>query len=246
MAKQKMKKQVINLATIMAVALLLSACGRDPKKTGRIYMPDMTYSNAFETYASGPEGVKNTAGNDLSARLPVAGTIPYNYIPHDSAIRHNPAFLMSYIIKNHYAHNDPAKWQEEFDRAGKEIKDPLEYSDENLKEGERLYTIDCVPCHGAMGDGAGQLVELPGGGDGPFTSRPPVYSARLPQETDGNIFYVVSYGKNMMGGYGYQLSVKERWQVIHYIKKLAGIKGDDTGAGAAKADAPAAPAKKKA
>ena len=27
-----------------------------------------------------------------------------------------------------------------------------------------------------------------------------------------------------MGGYGFQLSVKERWQVIGYIKALAGIK----------------------
>jgi hypothetical protein len=26
-----------------------------------------------------------------------------------------------------------------------------------------------------------------------------------------------------MGGYGPQLSVKERWQVIHYIKNLAGL-----------------------
>ena len=72
------------------------------------------------------------------------------------------------------------------------------------------------------------IVELPGGGDGPFTSRPPNYKTRLPQVKDGNIFYVVSYGKNMMGGYGFQLSVKERWQVIHYIKSLAGMKGEGT------------------
>ena len=30
----------------------------------------------------------------------------------------------------------------------------------------------------------------------------------------------------MMGGYGYSLNVTERWQVIHYIKSLAGIKGE--------------------
>ena len=35
-----------------------------------------------------------------------------------------------------------------------------------------------------------------------------------------------------MGGYGYSLSVKERWQVIHYIKSIAGIEGDATGAAA--------------
>jgi hypothetical protein len=88
-------------------------------------------------------------------------------------------------------------------------------------------------------------VELPGGGDGPFASRPPAYKTRLPQVNDGNIFYVVSYGKNMMGGYGYQLNVKERWQVIHYIKSLAGITGELTGGQVAETKAPAKPAKKK-
>jgi len=222
-----MRKHIIKLVPVAAAVLLLTACGRNPKETGRIYMPDMTYSNAYETYST--SDIKTPEGNDMSARKPAANTIPYGYIPDDSVVKRNPALLMSYVIKNHYTH-DAAKWQEEFDRAGKEIKDPLAYTDENLAEGKRLYNIQCTPCHGEKGEGNGQLVELPGGGDGPFTSRPPAYKTRLPQVADGNIFYVVSYGKNMMGGYGFQLSVKERWQIIHYIKSLAGITGDATGA----------------
>lgn len=205
----------------MLAALILASCGTDPRKPGKIYMPDMTYSNAFETYSA--SDLENGDGNKMSARKPVAGTIPYGYIPSDTTIKTNPALLMSYVIKNHYTH-ETAKWQEEFDRAGIEIKNPLAPTDENLAEGKRLYNINCTPCHGEKGEGNGQLVELPGGGDGPYTSRPPAYTSRLPQVNDGNMFYVVSYGKNMMGGYGYQLSVNERWQVIHYIKSLAGIK----------------------
>lgn len=225
-----MKNQIIKLLPVAAAALLLVACGRDPKKPGRIYMPDMTYSNAYETYSE--SAVPGATGAGMSARLPVHGTVPYGYIPDDSAIRSNPSLLMSYVIKNHYAYDythDPAQWQEEFDRAGKEIKDPLPATDANLAEGKRLYDINCTPCHGEKGEGNGQLIELPGGGDGPFTSRPPAYKTRLPQVSDGNIFYVVSYGKNMMGGYGYQLNVTERWEVIQYIKSLAGIKGELTG-----------------
>ena len=181
-------------------------------------MPDMTYSNSYKTYTE--SDISTPEGNKMSARKPVANTIPYGSIPDDSSVRRNPAYLMSYVAKNHFTH-DAAKWQEEFDRAGNEIKDPLPYTEENVSEGARLFNIQCTPCHGTKGDGAGQLVELPGGGDGPFTSRPPDYKTRLPQVKDGNIFYVVSYGKNMMGGYGFQLSVKERWQVIHYIKNMA-------------------------
>jgi mono/diheme cytochrome c family protein len=215
-----MKHSFIKLAPVAAIALLLTACGRDPKSTGRIYMPDMTYSNSYKTFVE--SDVKTPEGNAMSARLPVANTVPYGYIPDDSAVRKNPALMMSYVIKNHYTH-DAAKWQEEYDRAGNEIKDPVAYTDENLAEGARLFNIDCTPCHGTAGEGNGQLVELPGGGDGPFASRPPAYKTELPKYKDGNIFYIVSYGKNMMGGYGFQLSVKERWQIIHYIKKLAGI-----------------------
>jgi cytochrome c len=161
-----MRNQIIKLIPIAAVCLVLAACSRaggdDP---GRIYMPDMTYSNAYETYST--SDIKTPEGNEMSARTPVWGTIPYGYIPNDSDIRKNPAYLMSYVIKNHYTY-DAAKWQEEFDRAGKEIKDPLPYTDDNKSEGQRLYNINCTPCHGTAGEGNGQLVELPGGGDGPF------------------------------------------------------------------------------
>ena len=88
-----------------------------------------------------------------------------------------------------------------------------------------MYEINCTVCHGEKGDGNGQIVELPDGSDGPYTARPPKYSERLKQINDGNIFYSVSYGKGQMGGYGFQMSVNERWQVIQYIKKMAGVDG---------------------
>lgn len=216
-----MKRQIIKLIPVVAVAILFASCDRAGKNhTGRIYMPDMTYSNAYETYSASE--ITTPEGNNMSARKPVEGTIPYNYIPSDPRIKTNPALLMSYMAKNHYTH-DPAKMDEERVRAANEIQDPLENSAENLAEGKRLFDINCTPCHGEKGEGNGQLIELPGGGDGPFTSRPQPYKTLLPPLKDGAIFYSVSYGKNMMGGYGFQLSVNERWQVIHYIKSLAGI-----------------------
>ncbi len=203
----------------VVICLLLSSCERAGKdQTGNIYMPDMTYSNAYETYSASE--ITTPEGNNMSARKPVAGTIPYGYIPDDVKIKTNPALLMSYVAKNHYSYN-PDQQDADRIRAASEIEDPLEASAENLAEGKRLYEINCTPCHGEKGEGNGQLIELPGGGDGPYTSRPQPYKTLLPLLKDGAIFYSLSYGKNMMGGYGFQLSVNERWQIIHYIKSLA-------------------------
>lgn len=216
-----MRKQIIKLVPVAAAILMLASCDRAGKNNpGRIYMPDMTYSNAYETYSESP--IATPEGNNMSARKPVEGTIPYGYIPNDEKIKTNPKLLMSYVAKNHFSH-EVSKQDAERVRAGEEIADPLEYTDENLAEGKRLYNINCSPCHGEKGEGNGQLVELPNGESGPFTSRPNPYKTLLPTLKDGAIFYSVSYGKNVMGGYGFQLSVKERWQVIHYIKNLAGI-----------------------
>jgi mono/diheme cytochrome c family protein len=216
-----MRKQTMKLILGFAAFLMLASCNRAGKNnTGSIYMPDMTYSNAYETYSTSE--ITTAEGNNMSARQPVPGTIPYGYIPDDPKIKADAGMLMSYMIKNHFSH-DLTQQDAERLRAGNEIKDPLEHSEENLAEGKRLYDINCSPCHGEKGEGNGQLIELPGGGDGPFTSRPQPYNTLLPPLKDGAIFYSVSYGRNMMGPYGFQLSVNERWQVIHYIKKLGGV-----------------------
>ena len=227
-----MRKQIIIVATVSAVIFLLSSCGFDPKKPGRVYMPDMTYSNALETYA--PSDIVNEDDDSVSTRKPVKGTIPRGWIPTDERIRTNESFLASYMAKNYFVH-DAAHWDEEYAKAAATIKDPLEFNDENKAAGKKLYSIHCINCHGAAGNGQGNLIVLENGSDGPYPAVPPDYKAKLPTLKDGNIFYSVSYGKGMMGGYGYSLNVTERWQVIHYIKSIAGIEGEAGGA-VAKAD----------
>ena len=81
-----MRKQIIKLIPVLAVAALFASCDRAGKdQTGRIYMPDMTYSNAYETYSTSE--LTTPEGNNMSARKPVEGTIPYGYIPDDAKIK---------------------------------------------------------------------------------------------------------------------------------------------------------------
>ena len=69
-----MRNQIIKLIPVVAVALVLASCGRDVKEPGRIYMPDMTYSNSYKAYTA--SDIATPEGNFMSARYPAAKTIP--------------------------------------------------------------------------------------------------------------------------------------------------------------------------
>jgi len=87
----------------------------------------------------------------------------------------------------------------------------------DAKEAERLYLINCGICHGAKLDGNGPLYK---DGNGPYAAKPAalVGDAKYENMPDGQMFYSVAYGKNLMGSYASQLSKRQRWMVIKYIK----------------------------
>lgn len=92
------------------------------------------------------------------------------------------------------------------------LKAPFPADEKSLKKGAHLYNIYCAICHGNTGDGQGQLVK-----NEKFLGVPN-YKDR--QITEGSIYHVIMYGRNMMGSHASQLNEKERWQVVHYVEKL--------------------------
>lgn len=101
---------------------------------------------------------------------------------------------------------------EGYDAAKANLKSPLEVNEENLANGKKMFDIYCASCHGFKGDGKGKLVE-----NGKFLGVPN-YKDR--QITEGSIYHVIYYGRNMMGSHAGQLTEKERWQVVQYVQKL--------------------------
>ena len=91
-----------------------------------------------------------------------------------------------------------------------------------MKEAERLYLVYCGICHGAKLDGNGPLWK---GGDGPFPAAPKnLTDPDIVGQGDGQLYYTMTYGKNKMGSYASQLSDKQRWMVVHYIRtKIGGV-----------------------
>ena len=179
-----------------AGTLLITSCSDVKRKPGSIYMPDMAYSRAYESYAD--HSNLDKAGINYTSK-PVSGTIsrgeemPF-HIEKDAI-----ADTTNYV-------------------ASKAVKSPIDsLTETDHKEAERLYLVNCAICHGAKLDGNGPLYK---GGDGPYPAKPAtlVGDAKYEAMPAGQMFYSVTYGKNLMGSYASQLSRKQRWQVITYIK----------------------------
>ena len=182
--------------TFLTAVVVLTSCSDVKRKPGSIYMPDMAYSRAYESYADHSnlteKGINYTA-------MPVAGTMPRG------------AEMPFHIEKD--APGDTTNYY-----ASRAVKNPIDsLSKTDNDEAERLYLINCGICHGKNLDGNGPLWK---NGDGPYPSAPknliadPIVSV-MPE---GQMFYSVTYGKNLMGAYASQLSRKQRWMVMKYVK----------------------------
>lgn len=191
-----MNKPAVFLSALAGtVILMMTSCGHDPKDPGIVYMPDMYTSPSYEVYSSNPNFT-----DSLTMQTPVSGTVPRGY-----------AFF-TYPSSN-----------EGYEAASRDVKNPLVFNEANLLEGERLYGIFCIHCHGEAGQGDGNLVAI-----GKFPP-PPSYSTgnssrggMMKDLTDGKIFHTITYGINLMGPHASQINPEERWKIVMFVHKLQG------------------------
>jgi mono/diheme cytochrome c family protein len=82
-----------------------------------------------------------------------------------------------------------------------------------MTNGKELFTAMCQHCHGEKGDGNGPMVA-----SGAYVGVPAY--ATLTALSDGQIYYSIYYGKNMMGAHNSLLSKKEIWTLVHYVRQF--------------------------
>jgi mono/diheme cytochrome c family protein len=85
------------------------------------------------------------------------------------------------------------------------------FSEETRKEGEKLYTVNCMSCHGNPGKG-NYLALVPPPGD-PATEK-------IQRNRDGEIFYKVTVGKGQMPSFRSVLTTDEIWKTVSYIRSF--------------------------
>ena len=203
-------KNIVLAASIFSLGLGLVSCGgasgNDP---GRAYMPDMYYSRAYEAY-----GYNNVGGEYDSLRQ---RGILYNGLPVPGTVARGE------ILPYHLTGDTTGL------KAADAITNPLDTLSKDpkqLKEGERLFLVNCAICHGPALDGNGPLWK---GGDGPYPAKPQVLNdAQAKGWKDGHYYHVITFGKGAMGSYASQLRHEQRWMVINYIRSKQGGGASDT------------------
>lgn len=156
------------------------------------------------------------------ARLPVKGTLPMGFeIPAKPAADGvKPARIAFTSGLGYY---DTGKIGDFYgDGLPAEItSDPAVFNEEFIKRGEQRYNINCAICHGVSGNGKGVTskygiltafnFQQPGNLD-------PANAAAY--RADGAIFDVITNGKGLMGSYGGNITLRDRWAIVAYIRSL--------------------------
>lgn len=202
------------VVSVITLSIIISSCSDIKRKPGSIYMPDMTYSRALETYASLDSTVFTTDPQKRGREIfynakPVAGALALGELSEYTLPDDSAGYAMSASVKNPLA--------------SLTRKDSLEAS--------RLFNINCAICHGAEGKANGPL----------STSGKIGAVANLTLDlyismADGTMYHSIFYGKNNMGSYASQLSRKQRWQMVQYIRTLQPKSATSATAAATKTD----------
>lgn len=91
---------------------------------------------------------------------------------------------------------------------------PLTVTAEVLDRGQQRFNVFCAPCHSRLGDGQGMIVKRG------FRAPPSFHIDRLRTAPVGHFFDVITNGFGAMPDYAQQVSPRDRWAIIAYIRAL--------------------------
>jgi mono/diheme cytochrome c family protein len=103
--------------------------------------------------------------------------------------------------------------QNEADRAGAELKNPLEPTPAVLAHGKFVYENVCITCHGPRGAGDGHVTAL-------FPKPPSLMTQKVRDWPDGQLFHRPMRGQGSMPSHARQVDANDVWSVIHYIRQM--------------------------
>lgn len=142
------------------------------------------------------------------SRLPVAGTIPHSSDDGVFSVefgKGRTGYYYTGIEGDYYGTGMPA-----------ELELTADGVDAFLARGEDRYGIYCAICHGEAGDGGGTVAKI--GQLAVANLRQDIFKSDA--YPDGRVYDVITNGKGLMGAYGMNIPVKDRWAIVAYMRAL--------------------------
>lgn len=93
---------------------------------------------------------------------------------------------------------------------------PVKPTPESIAQGKKWYGYDCAMCHGKDGDGKGDV-----GADMKLKVSDFTDPTTLKESTDGELFYIIKFGKADMPPEGARVKTDELWDLVNYVRSLA-------------------------
>jgi|ERR1041385_617114 hypothetical protein len=183
---------------VIATMGLLGKRGSHFRKTPLYIFPDMERQLKLR-----PQKESGFFTNGLTSQLPVPGTVARS-VPLQTAsgaiypFEDSPVNTGRITGTTNFLENNP-----------------LPITAELLERGRQRFTINCSPCHGAIGDGKGITQRI-----GAMAVVGNLHDKRMVEMPDGEIFYVITNGRNLMGAYGPNVDVRDRWAIVAYVRAL--------------------------
>jgi hypothetical protein len=184
--------------TIVSVVGVLGFRGSHSRKPSLYIFPDMEWQ--LKLRPQKPDGFFT---NGLTSQYHLPGTVP----------RSTPVTTPAGPV---YAFEDsPVNTGRVIGTTNFVDNNPLPVTAELLQRGQQRFTINCSPCHGALADGNGITKKI-----GAMAIVANLHDKRIVEMADGELFYVITNGRNNMGSYGANVTVPDRWAIIAYLRAL--------------------------
>ncbi len=122
--------------------------------------------------------------------------------------------VMAFGLALTYAMADEAQsgWAAPADAA--KVANPIPFDKSSTDLGKKVFTGKCLSCHGSQGKGDGPMQKV-------LKVKPQdLTSATVKAESDGSLFYKITKGKSPMPSFAKNLTDKERWNVVNYIRTM--------------------------
>jgi mono/diheme cytochrome c family protein len=110
---------------------------------------------------------------------------------------------------------DAAASEEPSHAGATERKNPVKPTPENLAEAKKYFGYDCAICHGATGDGKGDLAASMD-----LKMKDWHDASSLADISDSEIFDLIVKGKGKMIGEGDRISQEMVWKLVNYVRSL--------------------------